>query len=642
MKTFTLIFFMLLVTSLSYGQSRHERLGNREFDVYNYPGAIERFEQIGDQSVDVQRKLAYSHRFLGNLNKARDYYALVAASEERTASDLWEYAQVLMALEQYEQAQQQLAVFYELAPGDSRTQRFRQAGDFVTDIRAKVTHIKVTNLDISNINQDFGVVFYGNQVVFASSRQTADKPRDTWPANNLPFLLPFMADTAAKGQLRNPRPFMPQLFRGDYHIGPVAFNPAQDMLAVTVNHEPKRRSGETLNLKLLTSRLGDEGWSKPEPLPFNNPEYSVGQASFSPDGRTMFFISDMPGGKGGTDIYSVSVDAQGVFGTPRNLSDINTEGDEMFPLLHKNGKLYFSSDGYPGLGGLDIFHADHDAGRFTNITNMGTPINSSGDDLAIFLHEDAESGYFSTRRPGGKGNDDIMHFYLDMPEPRLALTKTPNPGTFRLPGETIVYTLLVRNTGGAAIHDLVVEDPLTGLSVTVGTILPGASREFSETYVVRESDIEATKIVNVATAKGLAPNGDEISVRAEALVELRDFIDVGPIFFDFDEYNIRPDAAAELDRVVRVMNDYPNLVIEVGSHTDCRGTREYNEELSENRARSTVQYIRERITNPGRITGKGYGESRLINRCDCNEDPPCDEDAHQENRRSEFKIIRLR
>ena len=643
MKTFTSILFTLLFVSLSYGQGRNERLGNREFESYNYTGAIERFERISDKSPEVMRKLAFSHHFMGNINQAESYYAALAASEERSPQDVWDHARVLMELERYEQAKEQLELFYELAPDDPRTRRFQQAGDFVADIRGMDTFIKVTNLDMNNLHQDFGITFFDGKAVFASSRQTVERPRNPWSANQLPFLLPFEAEVAGDGQLGTPSPFMSDFFTGKYHTGPVAFSPGGDRMAVTVNYDPKTRGGETLNLQLLVSTLQDDGqWGELTPVPFNNPGYSVGQAAFSPDGRTLFFVSDMPGGQGGTDIYRVAISPDGSFGTPENLRQVNTQGNEMFPYMHPGGQFYFSSDGHPGLGGLDIFRADYNDGRISGLANMGTPINSPADDFAIVLMEDGQTGYFSSRRAAGRGSDDIYRFHYDMPEPRLALSKSPEPAFFRLPGEEIAYTITLRNTGQVPVSDIVVEDPLTGLNATIAQLNPGESRQFNETYVVQDADMEALQVVNTATANGMAPDGSPVSVTTQATIPLREFIEVGPIFFDFDKSNIRPDAALELDKVVELMNQYPNMVVEVASHTDCRGTHSYNDLLSEARARATIGYIRERISDPERISGQGYGKTQLTNRCDCEEVPPCNADEHQANRRSEFRIVRLR
>ena len=557
MKTFIFILFMLLTGSLSYGQNRAERLGNNEFHRYNYTEAIERFEPIRNKSIDIQRKLAQSHLFLGNISKAADYYAGIVSSDEKKSQDVWEYAQTLMMLERYDDARKQLNTFYQLSPDDSRAKRYSQAGSFDADIKAMETNTSIKHLSINNVQQDFGVSYYDGQVLFASSRQVAADPRDNWVGNQLPYLFPFSAGKSPDGEMVNPKPFMPDFFEGDYHVGPVVFNKAVNMMAYVVNYEPKSKKGETLNLKLMVSVLDDGEWSEPVSAPFNSPDYSVGHATFTPDGGTMYFVSDMPGGKGGTDIYRVSVSPSGVFGIPENVEEINTEGQEMFPFFHQDNRLYFASDGHVGLGGLDIFYADISEGRFGEVVNVGTPINSARDDFAIAFNEDGKTGYFSSRRLGGSGNDDIYYFSVTEPKPEAE----PEP-----------------------------------------------------IVIVEPEPVVQPEIVKV--------------------------LDIGPILFDFDKSNIRPDAAIELDKLVRIMNENPTMVVEIASHTDCRGSDAYNEVLSKSRLESTQAYIRQRITRPERIYGKSYGKTELLNRCDClTEDPPCTPEEHEVNRRSEFRII---
>jgi outer membrane protein OmpA-like peptidoglycan-associated protein len=566
MKFIIILFFLSSIFSQISGQSRPERLGMREFDLLNYEGAINYFERIDNKSVDVKRKLAQSHFFLNNINEALTYFAEVASSDQTTPEDFWNYAQALMSQERYQDAKQQLERFYQTAPSDSRAFMYQRAGDFVAEIRSKASNIDIKHLRINQDSQDFGPVYYRNQVVYASTRITDLPDRGIWSGNKLPYLSPYIADKASDGELLNPRPFLADLLLRDFHVGPIAIDHSEEIMAVTVNYGADNKAGKTINLQLLVSYFIDGKWTDLKPVPFNNPEYSVGHATFTPDGKTMYFASDMPGGKGGIDIYKVDLLDNKQWSTPVNVSEINTEGNEMFPFYHKDDILFFSSDGHVGLGGLDIFYSQITDGKFSDIINIGYPVNSSRDDFSIVIDNEYKTGYFASRREGSLGNDDLYHI------------------TFREP---------------------FIDKPVAMPPVTEIIVAPPPTPEPEKDY------------------------------------KPGDLIEINPIYFDFDKSDIRPDAARELDKIIAVMNVNPTMVLELGAHTDCRGTDAYNVLLSKARMHASLQYIKDRINNPERITGFFYGKTRLINRCDCSEEPPCTETEHQLNRRTEFIIISM-
>ncbi len=569
MKFIILLFLLSSVLSQTFGQSRPERLGMREFDFFNYEGAIKYFERIDNKSVDIKRKLAQSYFFMNNTNEALTYYAQVASSDQTISEDFWNYAQALMSQESYPEAKQQLERFYQMAPSDSRATMYQQAGDFVTEIRSKASNIDIKHLKINQDSQEFGPIYYRNQVVYASSRLTDMPDRGIWSGNKLPYLSPYITDKASDGELLNPRPFLANLLLRDFHVGPIALDQNEEIMAVTVNYGIDNKTDRTINLRLMISYFVDGKWTDLKPIPFNNPEYSVGHATFTPDGKAMYFASDMPGGKGGVDIYKVELLDNKQWSTPVNVSEINTEGDEMFPFYHTDDVLFFSSNGHVGLGGLDIFYTEIIDGEFSEIINMGYPINSSRDDFSIVIDKEYKSGYFASRREGSLGNDDLYYFTLKEPliekiveEPPVVEMVAPPPGISTAPEEPATYK-------------------------------PG------------------------------------------------DLLVINPIYFDFDKSDIRPNAARELNKIVEILNDNPDMTIELGSHTDCRGTDNYNVLLSLARMNTSLNYIKKRIVKPERISGYFYGKTKLMNHCDCSEDPPCSEAEHQLNRRTEFTIISL-
>jgi outer membrane protein OmpA-like peptidoglycan-associated protein len=565
MKFIIILFLLSSFFTQTFGQSRPERLGMREFDLFNYEGAINYFERIDNKSVDVKRKLAQGYFFLDNINEALTYYAEVASSDQTIPEDFWNYAQALMSQERYQEAKQQLERFYQSAPSDSRASRYHQAGDFVSQIKSTATNINIKHLKINEGSQDFGPIYYRNQIIYTSSRGVNIPDRGIWSGNKLPYLSPYIADKDTDGELLAPRPFLPDLLYRDFHIGPVAIDKNEKIMAVTVNYDIEKKVNKTVNLQLLVAFFIDGKWTEPQPVHFNSPAYSVGHATFSPNGNTMYFASDMPGGKGGTDIYKVELLENRQWSDPVNLSEINTEGNEMFPFYHQNDILFFSSDGHVGLGGLDIFYTEIIDGEIKDIINIGYPINSSRDDFSIVIDNEYKTGYFASRREGSTGNDDLYH--ITFKEPLIEKPEEPVAEIVVLPPP-------------------VIEDP-------------------------------------------------------EPAYKPGDIIEINPIYFDFDKSDIRPDAARELNKVVTVMNENPTMVLELGAHTDCRGTDAYNVLLSKARMNSSLRYIKDRIENPERLVGFFYGKTRLINRCDCSEDPPCSEAEHQLNRRTEFTIISM-
>lgn len=479
----------------------------------------------------------------------------------------------------------------------------------------------------------------------------------------------------------------------------------------------------------------DGSWIDEEVLPFNSSDYSVGHPSISADGKTLYFASDKPGGAGGSDLYRAAINEDGSFGEWVNLGkDFNTEGQEMFPWIAPDGNLFFSSDGLMGLGGLDVFVAVANDGDFSQIENVGLPVNSNTDDFAFTILKDNVHGFFSSNREGGKGDDDIYSFVLTDPFiQQLVLSGTVSELRSKelLPGSivnlldengTIVATTTADDKGsfsfklergkdytitgtktdyfpnqvkfssknidpklskvtqdvplekdpGLALYTFITDaktrSALDSVQLTIVDNLTGMT--FGETLTPESGDflkaIDNKKIgdrisYNIKMVrKGYFPKEVTFNyeVKEEGMIkvheimqdalamdrevaDLRDMVEMRPIKFDYNKSNIRTDAAEELDKIIVILNKYPNMVIELGSHTDCRGKKPYNQTLSDARAKSSAAYIKARIVNPGRISGKGYGESKPVNGCEC-EGPvksTCSEEEHQENRRTEFRVV---
>ena len=359
-------------------------------------------------------------------------------------------------------------------------------------------------------------------------------------------------------------------------------------------------------------------------VPFNNNEYSTGHPALSQDGNTLYFVSDMPGGKGGSDIYMVAINNDGSLGTPKRLGDnINTEGKELFPYLDSNGTLYFSSDGHMGIGGLDVFYAEAQGDGFGVVNNLGNGVNSPADDFAYKYDPTTQSGYVSSNREGGMGSDDI--YMVEAVE---------------IPCEVTIAVLVINENTNAAVAGARVD-----LYDTMGNRLSSKTSNVDGMVSFKAACDQAHEVQGVladfeSNASKVAPANDQkvsatIALKPIEEIIVEDQIVLNPILFDLDKSNIKAQAAFELDKVVSVMNKYPEMVIAVGAHTDSRATDAYNLTLSEARAQSTVQYIISKGISGKRISGKGYGETQPKVSCG----DSCSEAEHQLNRRSEFTIV---
>jgi outer membrane protein OmpA-like peptidoglycan-associated protein len=356
----------------------------------------------------------------------------------------------------------------------------------------------------------------------------------------------------------------------------------------------------------------------------------------------MYFTSDMPGGYGGTDIYKVTKDEKGIWGKPENLGDkINTEGDEMFPFFEeKNGVLFFASNGRFGLGGLDIFICEIKNSGVVRVYNPGAPLNTQYDDFAVITDDKLTNGYFSSNRIGGGGDDDI--YGVDILK-ALNISKKIEGFAKERDGSIIPKTFItLLNDKNNVIDTLTTKDD------GAYTFLVDNNKNFKLTGK-KEKYAEGDTVANTF-GKEFIVKADVILLKKEEIVaqrikvdtDLGKILELNPIYFDFHKYNIRPDAEIELAKIVSVMNKYPAMIVELSAHTDCRATKQYNQALSDRRAKASADYIKKRITKPERIYGKGYGETKLINGCACEGAvvSNCSEEDHQKNRRTEFVIVK--
>ena len=407
------------------------------------------------------------------------------------------------------------------------------------------------------------------------------------------------------------------------HDGPVVISPDGNTIYFTRNNylgnkEGKRDKDKTNHLKLYSATKSGNEWNEVKEMSFNSNEYSVGHPSLSPDGKTLYFASDMPGGLGGTDLYKVAVDSTGNFGTPENLGEpVNTEFDETFPFMDTDGTLYFSSNGHAGLGLFDIFRLEEG-----NVENLGEPVNSSMDDFAYFQVSDSKEGYISTNRDGG--SDDIYVFN------KLNPLMLKGQVTDAVNGNPIAQaTVRIMGEDGEQIAFLETDEE--------GNYETEIARDRNFPVEAKEIEYETFE-GEVSTMDADDTDEIEYDIQLNPVKDVEYLAEIDNIYFDFDKSNIRPDAAQELDKLVDLMqNEYPDLVIEIGSHTDRRGSNAYNEKLAERRAKSTYDYLISKGISAERIVEyKGFGETKPAIDCD-----RCSEKDHQLNRRSMFSVVKM-
>lgn len=454
MKIQVLIFSFLLICATSWAQkSPAFKKGERHFQQLSYVKAIRVFESIINENdeepdPDVIKMLADSYRFLGNTEQSEFWYAKVLKSPIAQPLDTYFYAQALKGNGKYEESDKWMEKFFQMDSDDSRAMRQRLIRpDFIETLKADSIKYTIIKLDINSMNSDFGPAFYRDQIVFSSARSATGWLRSEHTWNNKPFLELYASSKAEDLSLNSPSNFSSKL-NTRYHEGPVSFNDAGDVIYFTRNNYHKgiaKKSADGINkLKIYRAYLRNGKWQGEEEMPFNTDNFSVGHPSLSPDGKRLYFASDIPGGIGGTDIYYAPINPDSSLGKPVNLGDkINTEGNEMFPFIHENGALFFASDGHPGLGGLDVFASLPSGNSLGKPINMGYPLNTPKDDFGLILGKDQKTGYFSSNRGGGEGDDDVYAFKMYKvlkPAPSIAGVIKDKDSGMLLPGAEVILS----------------------------------------------------------------------------------------------------------------------------------------------------------------------------------------------------------
>ncbi|OFX28058.1 MAG: hypothetical protein A2033_05885 [Bacteroidetes bacterium GWA2_31_9] len=640
-----LAFIVICFNVSAQKKSNKEKLGDKFAFSYSYSKAIKFYSQAKQLTFDGQRHLAECyHKVDSNIQSELSYSILLASTGEVLPEDYFNYAMVLKINGKYDESNKWMDKLNEIKPSDLRAKDYVSNKSEFVNMQSDNGKYKTEKLSINTDAQDFGASYYKNNIVFASSR-TAKMMKRKDNVSGKPFLDIYMSEEE-NGKLKDPVIFDKSL-NSKKHDGPASFSNNGTFMAFTRNHNRDKSDDRIVELQIYFSTYVDEKWSKPEPFILNNSEYSVGHPCLTADGKTMYFTSDMPGGYGGSDIYKITKNEQEIWATAVNMGDkINTESDEMFPFFHEKTKaLYFASNGRFGLGGLDIFISEIDSFGVESVRNAGNPLNTQYDDFAAILNDSTPSGYFSSDRNSDSRNDDIYSYDILYVNKQIAgIAKTPD-------GNYIPNTFITLYDENNVVIDTVTTkvDGAFGFKVSSNKNfkLTGKKENYTDgETVVNTLGSEEIVIADVILVKESIEEklivGADLSKVLKLKTNYSGSFTNDNIYFDYGKYNIRDDAEPELDKIIKIMNEYPNMEVKLSSYTDSRASKEYNQVLSNNRAIATANYIKKKITNPERISGKGYGETNLVNDCAGEGDivTNCTEEEHQLNRRSEFIIMK--
>ena len=623
-----------------------EKKAAKAFRYGNYQTSIGLYEKVLKNNADNPRAnyfVGESYRLSNRIAKSEAYYASAGKAKGVDKDTVqFYYAQALKANGKYAEAKRALeGVNKNPANGTfrGRIESEIKALDYLSSLDANPSFYRVKNLELINTNaSEYSPVFLNNELYFTSSRGK-DK---IYEATGTPFTDIYkVASRGANVDLATVAPLPSGINSESINDGCITFSPDGKTMVFAKCNSGKKKDG--MDCDLYLTRYRNNSWTEPVMININQPEYWDSTPAFSPDGRTLYFASNRKGGYGGTDIYSAQMDTRGRFSRVRNLGpEINTPGNENFPYVADDGKLYFSSDEHPGYGGLDLFVVKRANGK-TVIENLGQPMNSTGDDFGIFLFR-PDRGFFTSGREGGKGDDDIYTFINEDPNLKVVnyylqgITYSKDEaGNQQILADTKVSLL---DEKGELMQDFVTGNDGKFLFLVYENESYNMVGESDGYLVKRQGYTTRGRSVDPSTLKDLVTNITLDTILVLDKIELNKIFVLDNIYYNYNRAEIREDAAKELDKLVQLLIDNPEIRIELGSHTDSIDDNAYNMNLSQRRAESAVRYLVQHGIAPDRLVAKGYGEELPIAR-NTNPDGTDNPVGRQKNRRTEFKILEV-
>lgn len=735
MRKYYLAALLLLVGALGWSQTTKLKKADRYMELLDYRAAIQLYQEVvaKNDAPEIKAKIAAAYRKLHDYVSAEQWYSQLANLPEPNPTYLFYYGEMQQRNGKCTEAEEWYKRYLRLRPYDPRKKHLQRACAYAEELLQKnsnVYHIQLPSFNAGSA--DLAPTFYKDGLVFASLRRDSASQK---PKSHLDLYQVSIQVQDSNLNYSSPTLFSQNL-NARYGEGITTFNTDFTEMYFTRNRQ-NTKPEEPARLEIMQAQNpNDSAWSDLKPLPFNSANYSVAHPALTPDGQKLYFSSDMPGGFGGKDLY-FSEKSNGQWGPPVNLGPmINTEGDELYPFYQDN-RLYFASDGQIGLGGLDIFYVnDLENSDWSEVENLGAPINSISDDYGLIVVAQGNFGYFSSNRPGGTGADDIYSFFKTVLKINFDLTdaSTGNPlqgvvikstceenipvqwtsqqpfvqlregqcceFLFSQPG----YQNLTRRVCAADAKNAPLkialqpnENEAFGISGVVydqmsGVVLAGvivqltsdncggkfttitdASGKFylaakknccyklrlekpdffattlderlcpdqatlQKSIFLQPFSIHSTNKITSDTSKTRASK--EVASFKRSAKEYEGSTSIAyliNIYYDLGKTNIRPDAASELTKLLKILKDNPNLIVEISAHTDAQGDSRKNLPLSQKRAEAVVNWLIQRGIQRDRLVAKGYGETQLVNNCD--DGIPCSEQEHQLNRRTEFRVL---
>ncbi len=649
---YLLIGFVFTIISVNINAQNTLQKAKELQSDYDYAQAAALYQKhfaVRTPTLDEARDVANCYLMMSDTKSAGDWYARVVSYDSRTAQDVYIYANLLKSEGRYNDAILQFTHASAIDPAltasmDKQIEACNLAMEWIAD----PVFYNVSNAtEYNSENSEFGLIRFDQEFMIASDRRETGSvytKKDVYGWTGNPYIKLF----DVKG-VQNPSFHAVEGLNNQFHNGPAVFDNSSRTLIFTrtkmvkvkrekVNPDPthwsKPLSDEEYvsRLELYTASYNDGQWGEVTPFVYNNAEeYSVGHAALSPDGKVLYFVSDMPGGYGDADIYYCEKNADGSWSIPKNAgSAINTSGKEVFPYVAEDGTMYFSSDGHQGMGGLDIFRATGSKDQWAVPENLKYPFNSPKDDFSITFESGNQSGYLASNRDGGKGGDDLYSFVFAPPTKLILVVKALerlDDGSIQ--PMTQANVKLEESNGNLLLNQAVNQEGLIYSEVSCN----------SDYIIEGHRDGYLISTAMVGTPQCTRRNDTVFAELVFDKMVINKPIVLQNIYYDYDKWFIRPDAAIELNKLVKVLSDNPTIIIELGSHTDSRGTSAYNETLSQKRAEAAVAYIVSKGIDARRITAKGYGENVPVN--SCVDGVNCTEEQYQMNRRTEFKILKI-